>query len=122
LVPWFQIAERTGAAVRALPITDDGLLDLERLDDFLTSRTKIVALSSASNVLGTLNPIRQIADRAHAAGAVLLVDAAQSVPHTVTHVQELGADFLAFSGHKMCGPTGIGVLWGRHELLEAMPP
>jgi cysteine desulfurase/selenocysteine lyase len=122
LVPWQQLAERTGAVIRHIPITDDGLLILEELDTLLTDRTKIVAVASVSNVLGTINPIRKIADRAHAAGAVMLVDAAQSVPHLPTNVRELGADFLAFSGHKMLAPSGIGVLYGRAELLNAMPP
>jgi len=122
LVPWHQLAERTGAVIKHIPITDDGLLILDSLDTLLTDRTKIVAVATVSNVLGTINPVRQIADRAHAAGAVVLVDAAQSVPHLSTNVEELGADFLAFSGHKMLGPTGIGVLYGREELLDAMPP
>ncbi len=122
LVPWQQLAERTGAVMRHIPITDDGLLILDALDTLLTNRTKIVAVASVSNMLGTVNPIAEIARRAHAAGAVVLVDAAQSVPHLPTDVRALGADFLAFSGHKMLGPTGIGVLWGREELLDAMPP
>ncbi len=121
LVPWQQLAQRTGAVLKHIPITDDGLLILDEFETLLTARTKIVAMASVSNVLGTINPIRQIADRAHAAGAVVLVDAAQSVPHLPTNVHELGADFLAFSGHKMLGPTGIGVLYGREELLDAMP-
>jgi cysteine desulfurase/selenocysteine lyase len=122
LVPWQQLAERRGARLKHIPITDDGLLVLDILDTLLTDRTKIVAVASVSNVLGTINPVRQIADRAHAAGALVLVDAAQSVPHFTTNVAELGADFLAFSGHKMLGPTGIGVLYGREALLDAMPP
>jgi cysteine desulfurase / selenocysteine lyase len=122
LVPWHQLAERTGVVLKHIPITDDGLLILDELDALLTSRTKLVAVCSVSNVLGTINPIREIAKRAHEAGALLLVDAAQSVPHLPTNVLELGADFLAFSGHKMLGPTGIGVLYGREELLDAMPP
>jgi cysteine desulfurase / selenocysteine lyase len=122
LVPWQQLAERTGAVLKHVPITDDGLLVLEKMDSLLTERTRMVAVASVSNVLGTINPVREIADRAHAAGALVLVDAAQSVPHIKTNVVELGADFLAFSGHKMLGPTGIGVLYGREELLDAMPP
>ncbi len=122
LVPWQQLAERNSAVLRHIPITDDGLLVLDALDTLLTNRTKIVAVASVSNVLGTINPIRQITRRAHAAGAVVLVDAAQSVPHLPTNVRELGADFLAFSGHKMLAPSGIGVLYGREELLDAMPP
>src|SRR5436190_5505439 len=122
LVPWHQLAERTGAVIRHIPITDDGLLILDQLDTLLTDRTRIVAVASVSNVLGTINPIKEISRRAHAAGAVVLVDAAQSVPHLPTNVRDLGADFLAFSGHKMLAPTGIGVLYGREELLDAMPP
>jgi cysteine desulfurase/selenocysteine lyase len=122
LVPWHQLAERTGAVIKHIPITDDGLLILDELDTLLTDRTRIVAVASVSNVLGTINPICEIARRAHAAGAVVLVDAAQSVPHLPTNVREIGADFLAFSGHKMLAPTGIGVLYGREELLDAMPP
>jgi cysteine desulfurase/selenocysteine lyase len=121
LVPWQQLTERTGAVLKHIPITDDGELVLDSLDELLTKRTKLVAVASVSNVLGTINPVREIARRAHAAGAVVLVDAAQSVPHVPTSVRELGADFLAFSGHKMLGPTGIGVLYGREELLNAMP-
>src|SRR4051794_19680878 len=109
LVPWQQLAERTGAVLKHIPITDDGLLILDELDTVLTNRTKIVAVASVSNVLGTINPIKKIARRAHAAGALVLVDAAQSVPHFTTNVREMGADFLAFSGHKMLAPTGIGV-------------
>jgi cysteine desulfurase/selenocysteine lyase len=121
LVPWQQLAERTGAVLRHIPITDDGLLILDSLDTLLSERTKIVAVASVSNVLGTINPTKEIARRAHEAGALLLVDAAQSVPHLPTNVLDMGADFLAFSGHKMLGPTGIGVLYGREELLDAMP-
>ncbi|MGD9636347.1 MAG: aminotransferase class V-fold PLP-dependent enzyme [Pirellulales bacterium] len=122
LVPWQQLAERTGAVLRHIPITDDGLLMLDEFDRLLSAKTKLVAVASVSNVLGTVNPVAEIARRAHAAGALVLVDAAQSVPHRTTDVQALGADFLAFSGHKMLGPSGIGVLYGRKELLDAMPP
>src|SRR5687768_9387709 len=122
LVPWQQLAERTGATLRHIPITDDGLLVLDALDKLLTEKTKIVAVASVSNVLGTINPIAEIVRRAHAVGAVALVDAAQSVPHLRTNVQELDADFVAFSGHKMLGATGLGVLYGREALLDAMPP
>ena len=122
LVPWHQLAARTGASVRAIPITDDGLLRLKTLDDLLTARTKLVAISHVSNVLGTINPVQEIARRAHEAGAVVLVDAAQSVPHLPVNVIDLGADFLAYSGHKMVGPSGVGVLYGKRELLSEMPP
>ncbi len=122
IVPWQQLAERTGAEVRWIPITDDGRLQMEALDDLLWRRTKLVAVTAVSNVLGTINPIEEIARRAHAVGATVLVDAAQSVPQLPLDVQALGADFVAFSGHKMLGPTGVGILWGRRELLDAMPP
>lgn len=122
LVPWYLIAEQTGAVIRRLPLTGDGRLDLTQLDRMLADRVKLVAITHCSNVLGTINPVRLIADAAHRYGAVVLVDGAQSIPHMPINVQELGADFFAFSGHKMCGPTGVGVLYGREELLEAMPP
>jgi cysteine desulfurase/selenocysteine lyase len=123
IVPWQLLCERTGATLRWLNVTGwDGQLDLSGMDDLITARTKLVALVHQSNVLGTINPVRQIADRAHAVGALVLVDAAQSVPHMPVDVAELGADFLGFTGHKLCGPTGVGVLWGRRELLDEMPP
>ena len=122
LVPWQQLCQRTGATLRWLGLTDEGRLDLSGLDDLLTDRTKVVALSHQSNVLGTVPPVTEIARRAHDAGALVLVDGAQSVPHQPVDVRDLGADFLVFSGHKMLGPSGVGVLWGRRELLESMPP
>jgi cysteine desulfurase/selenocysteine lyase len=122
LVPWQMLAQRTGAQLDYLRIDGQGRLALEDLDTLLTERTRLVAITHQSNVLGTINPVREIAARAHDAGALVLVDAAQSIPHMPVDVQALGVDFLAFSGHKMCAPTGIGALWGRRKLLEAMPP
>jgi cysteine desulfurase/selenocysteine lyase len=122
LVPWQMLAQRSGAQLDFLEIDGDGRLVLDNLDRLVTERTKIVALTQQSNVLGTINPVRELAARAHDVGALMLVDAAQSVPHMPVDVQALGVDFLAFSGHKMCGPTGIGVLWGRRQVLDAMPP
>ncbi len=122
LVPWQQLAKRKGADLAYIPVTEEGLLDLEALPPLLADgRTKVVACSVMSNVLGTLPPVTQIAEMAHAAGALVVMDGAQAVPHGPVDVQKLGADFLAFSGHKMCGP-GVGILWGRRELLEEMPP
>lgn len=122
IVPWQQLAERTGAVIRWLPITADFKLDFDTFDKLLSSRAKLVAITAVSNVLGTINPIEKIVAKAKAAGAVVLVDAAQAIPHGAIDVQAWNADFVVFSGHKMLGPTGIGVLYGRRELLEAMPP
>jgi len=122
LVPWHQLAQRTGCRLRFLPVTPNGLLDLTALDELLTERTRFVSVVAVSNVLGTINPIKTIIARAHQVGALVLVDAAQSVPHDATDVRDLDADFLAFSGHKMLGPSGVGVLYGREKLLDAMPP
>jgi cysteine desulfurase/selenocysteine lyase len=122
LVPWQQLAERTGATLDWFGLTDEGRLDLSRLDELVDERTKVVAVTHQSNVLGTVNPVRLLADRAHEVGALVVVDGAQSVPHRPVDVAALGADFLAFSGHKMLGPYGVGVLWGRRELLDALPP
>ncbi|WP_067465345.1 cysteine desulfurase [Actinomadura macra] len=122
LVPWQELCRRTGATLRWFGITDEGRLDLDGLDSLVNERTKIVALTHQSNVLGTVPPIERITARAREVGALVLLDAAQSVPHQPVDVRELDVDFLAFSGHKMLGPTGIGVLWGRRELLEVMPP
>jgi cysteine desulfurase/selenocysteine lyase len=121
-VPWYQACERTGAVIKRIELNPDGMLHLDDLDKLVTNRTKLVAVTQQSNVLGTINPVRQIADAAHKKGAVVLVDGAQSVPHMPVDVQAMDCDFFAFSGHKMCGPTGSGVLYGRRALLEAMPP
>lgn len=122
IVPWHQLAERTGCDIRFLPITDDGLLRLDELPKFLNPRTKLFAFAAVSNVLGTINPVEKLVAAAHAAGALALVDAAQAVPHMTVDVRDWNADFVAFSGHKMLGPSGVGVLYGKRELLEAMPP
>ncbi|MCG0239008.1 MAG: cysteine desulfurase [Firmicutes bacterium] len=122
LVPWQLVARRTGARLRFLPMRPDGTLELERLPEVLTERTRIVAVAHASNTLGAILPVKAIAEAAHAVGAVVVVDGAQSVPHMPVSVRELDVDFLAFSGHKMMGPMGIGVLYGKRELLERMDP
>ncbi len=122
LVPWQELARRTGATLRWVPVGPDGALDLSALDELLTERTKVFAFTHVSNVLGTVNPVAELAARAHAVGALVVVDACQSVPHLAVDVATLGADFIAFSGHKMYGPMGVGVLWGRGELLDVMPP
>ena len=122
LVPWQLLAQRTGAKLQFIEVTDEGFLHLEDLDRLLTERTKLVAITHVSNVLGTVNPVQSITTAAHAVGAKVLIDAAQSVPHLPVDVQAINCDFLAFSGHKMCGPTGIGVLYGKLDLLEEMPP
>ncbi|MGZ4744506.1 MAG: cysteine desulfurase [Oryzihumus sp.] len=122
LVPWQELARRTGATLRWLGVTDEGRLDLADLDTVVTERTKVLAFTHVSNVLGTVNPVATLVARARAVGALTLLDACQSVPHLAVDVADLGVDFVAFSGHKMLGPMGIGVLWGRSELLAAMPP
>ena len=122
IVPWQLIAQRTGAVLKYVDIDDEGRLRLDQLDELLSRRTRLMACGHVSNALGTINPIAEIAARVHAAGALLLVDGAQAAPHLRVDVQALGCDFYAISGHKMCGPMGIGVLWGRRELLDAMPP
>ncbi|HET6818110.1 MAG TPA: cysteine desulfurase [Mycobacteriales bacterium] len=122
LVPWQLAAARTGATLKWIGLTDDGRLDLADLDQVITDRTKVVAFVHQSNLLGTVNPVDVITARAKAVGAYTVLDASQSVPHTAVDVQALGVDAVAFTGHKMCAPTGIGVLWGRREVLEELPP
>lgn len=122
LLPWQELARATGAELVYVPILCNGQLDLDAFKSLLNDRVKIVACSHVSNVLGTLNPLHEIIAQAHAVGALTLVDAAQSVPHLPVNVQALDCDFLAFSGHKMCAPTGVGVLYGRPEVLDSMPP
>jgi len=122
LVPWQMLARRTGATLRWIGLTDDGRLDLSNLDQVITERARVVSFVHQSNILGTINPVAPIVARAREVGALTVLDGSQSVPHNPVDVTELGVDFLAFTGHKMCGPTGVGVLWGRYELLEVMPP
>ena len=122
LVPWQLLAGRTGCDLRFVDVTPEGTLDLDDLDRLLATRPRLVACTHVSNSLGTVNPVREIVDRAHAAGALTLIDGAQAAPHMLTDVAKLGCDFYAFSSHKMCGPTGVGALWARRELLEEMPP
>ena len=122
IVPWQLVAEATGAVLKAAPVTDAGELDLDAFERLLTGRTRVVAMGHVSNALGTINPVRRIAELAHGAGAVLVVDGAQAAPHLPLSVRELDADFYACSSHKMLGPTGVGALYGREELLDSMPP
>ena len=121
-VPWVILAQRKGAVVKRFPITVCGHLDQSDIDHLITPKTKLVALSHVSNVLGTINPIAELAARAHQVGAIFLADGAQAAPHMPIDVKALGVDFYAFSAHKMLGPTGVGVLYGRREILEKMPP
>jgi cysteine desulfurase/selenocysteine lyase len=122
IVPWQLVCQQTGAALKAAPITDAGAVDLDAFAALLSSRTRLVAIGHVSNALGTVNPVRRIVELAHAAGARVLIDGAQAVPHLAVDVQALDCDFYAFSAHKMYGPTGAGALWARETLLEAMPP
>jgi len=122
LIPWQQLAARTGASLSWFEVTPDGRLDLSNIASVITEKTKVVALTQQSNVLGTIIPLEEIVKRAHEVGAVVVLDACQSVPHMAVDVKALGVDFLAFSGHKTVGPTGIGIFWGRGELLAELPP
>jgi cysteine desulfurase/selenocysteine lyase len=122
IVPWQLLCERTGATLRWFGLTDEGRLDLADLDSLINERTKVVSLAWVSNMLGTINPVATIVARAHEVGALVVVDASQAVPQLAVDVSALGADLVAFTGHKMVGPTGIGVLWGRYDLLAALPP
>ena len=122
LIPWQELARRTGAELVWFKVTEEGRLDLSNIEELITSRTKVVALTHQSNVLGTINPLDEITKKAHEVGALFVLDACQSVPHYRVDVKTLNVDFLAFSGHKMLGPTGVGILWGKKELLDEMPP
>lgn len=122
IIPWQQLVERTGAVLRYLPLTDQGFIDMTAAKDIINEKTAIVSLAYVSNVLGVINPIKELAEMAHANNAVMIVDGAQATPHMAVDVQALDADFFAFSGHKMCGPTGIGVLYGKRQWLEQMEP
>lgn len=122
IIPWQQLAERKGATLKYIKLTDDGFLDMTSAKAQITDKTKIVSIAHVSNVLGVINPVKELAKLAHAHGAVMVVDGAQAVPHMPVDVQAIDADFYAFSGHKMCGPTGIGVLYGKRALLEKMEP
>ena len=122
LVPWHILAEEKGATIRYVPFKEDGTLDLSNLANLLSEKTKVFSFTAMSNVFGTITPVKRLVEAAHQVGALAVVDAAQSVPHMPVDVQELGCDFLVFSGHKMCGPTGIGILYGKRALLEEMPP
>ena len=122
IVPWQLTAERTGTTLNYIPVTETGELDLSEPDQYFKPNTKIVSITHISNVLGTINPVKKLAEMAHEMGALFIVDGAQGVPHLQVNVQDLGCDFYAFSGHKMLGPTGIGALWGKTELLNEMDP
>ncbi|QES94197.1 cysteine desulfurase [Empedobacter brevis] len=122
IVPWQLLCQRTGAKLKYIPLTAEGILDIEKLDDLLTDKTKLVCVNQVSNALGVVNPIKTIIEKAHSKGVWVLIDAAQSAPHTAIDVQEMVCDLLVFSGHKMYGPTGIGVLYGKEEILNELPP
>jgi len=122
IVPWMQLAAKKGLEVKVIPITESGEIDREAYVSLLTPKVKVVAVNHVSNALGTVNPVKWMAEKAHSIGAVIVVDGAQAVPHMTVDVQDLNCDFYAFSGHKMCGPTGFGVLYGKESLLKTMPP
>ncbi len=122
LVPWHFVAEKTGAIIKVIPIDEDGRLEMNHLSTLISENTKVVSVAHGSNVLGTINPVFEIAKAAHAVGALMVLDGSQTAPHLPVSISETGADFFAFSGHKMCGPSGVGVLWGKKEILNAMPP
>lgn len=122
IVPWQMLCERTGAKLKYIPLNENGSLEIEKLDELLTERTKLVAVNQISNALGIINPVEEIIEKAHQVGAWVLIDAAQSVPHTKVDVQKLDCDFLVFSGHKMYAPTGTGILYGKEEILNELPP
>jgi cysteine desulfurase/selenocysteine lyase len=122
IVPWQQLSQRTGASLRWFGVTDEGRLDLDNIDQLITEQTAVVSVTWVSNMLGTINPLDVIIEKAHSVGALVVVDASQAVPQLPVDVAALGADFVAFTGHKMVGPTGIGVLWGRYDLLAELPP
>ena len=122
LLPWQMVCRQTGAELRFLECEPDGRLDLNRVEEAVSDRTKLVAVTQVSNIIGRVNPIREIAEIVHRKGAVLVVDGAQSTPHIPVNVREMGADFFAFSGHKLYGPMGIGAVYGKRELLDGMPP
>jgi cysteine desulfurase/selenocysteine lyase len=122
IVPWQQLSQRTGAGLRWFGVTDEGRLDLDNIDELITERTKVVSLTWVSNMLGTINPLAAVIAKAHSVGALVVVDGSQAVPQLPVDVAALGADFVAFTGHKIVGPTGIGVLWGRYDLLAELPP
>jgi cysteine desulfurase/selenocysteine lyase len=122
LIPWQELCARTGATLRWIPVTHEGRLDLSEIDTMINEKTRVVALTHQSNVLGTINPIKELASKAHVVGALFVLDACQSVPHAPINVKELDVDFMAFSGHKAVGPTGVGILYGKYELLDQMEP
>ncbi len=122
LVPWQMLAEERGLRLDFIPVDEEGMLDLDKYGELLDDQPRLVGFTHVSNMLGTINPVKKMTEMAHQAGAVVIIDGAQSVPHLPVNVQEIDADFYVFSGHKMCGPTGIGVLYGRQALLDEMPP